>query len=81
MALHIDAFDQLSDSQFFDNQIDPYQTNNLHFDPSDPVVRRLLRAMAEELVRVDDPWAEEQVLAHLLPYDLFAPVGINKEFS
>ncbi|EGR7951413.1 sulfatase [Vibrio vulnificus] len=81
LALHIDAFGQLSESQFFDNQTDPYQTNNRHFDPNDPVVRRLLHAMAQELVRVDDPWAEEQVLAHLLPYDLFTQVGINKEFS
>ena len=80
LALHINASEQLEETQFFDNLQDPYQTNNLAFDPESPDLRRLLRAMAEELVRVDDPWAENRILAHLLPYDLFNICRTNKEF-
>ncbi|MBR9786878.1 MAG: sulfatase [Vibrionaceae bacterium] len=81
LALHIDAFGQLEKTQFFDNLQDPYQTNNLSFNPEEPDLRRLLRAMAEELVRTEDPWADGRVLAHLLPYDLFNNYGCEKERS
>lgn len=81
LALHIDDFGQVEKTQFFDNIQDPYQTNNLAFDPEQADLRRLLRAMAEELVRTDDPWADGRVLDHLLPYDLFIQSGTDKEFS
>ncbi|MGD8171358.1 sulfatase family protein [Vibrio sp. TRT 21S02] len=75
LALEIDGNYHLSRSLLFDDQQDPYQMNNLPFQPDSPTVRRLLRALAEELVRTEDPWASQQVLGHLLPYDLFSNKG------
>lgn len=75
LALEIDDNANLSCILFFDNSHDPYQLHNLSFTPSAPLERSLLAALAEELVRTNDPWATEQVLAELLPYQLFTNQG------
>ncbi|PWI32047.1 arylsulfatase [Vibrio albus] len=71
LAIDINTSHQITSTLLFDNQSDPYQFNNLPFEPDAPYVRHLLREMAKELVRVQDPWAEKGILANLLPYHLF----------
>ncbi len=75
LALEIDDNANLSRILFFDNHHDPYQLHNLSFTPSAPLERSLLAALAEELVRTDDPWVTDNVLAELLPYPLFTNQG------
>ncbi|HGF7478844.1 TPA: sulfatase [Vibrio mimicus] len=77
LALEINRQAELIATQLFDNQTDPYQLTNLPFEPQDPFVKPLLQLMAEELHRIQDPWAEQGILASLLPY----PVQSTKDNS
>jgi arylsulfatase A-like enzyme len=71
LAIDINTDNQITSTLLFDDRQDPYQCHNLTFEPEAPHIRHLLQEMAKELVRVEDPWAEEGILAHLLPYHLF----------
>ncbi|NVD06466.1 sulfatase [Vibrio sp. JPW-9-11-11] len=72
LALEVDTQGKLEHTLFFDNALDPYQLHNLSFNPDAPIERCLLRALAEELVRTDDPWVAQRWLTELLPYHLFS---------
>ncbi|KHD24711.1 arylsulfatase [Vibrio caribbeanicus] len=71
LAFEVERDGELSNVLFFDNLLDPYQRNNLTFNPDNHIERTLVTALAKELVRTDDPWAEEKWLSNLLPYELF----------
>lgn len=68
LALEVDTDYQLQATLLFDDQADPYQRNNLAFDPNQPFVRALLSRLANELKIIDDPWYQNRVLSHLIPY-------------
>jgi len=68
LALTINPAYQLEQILFFDDELDPYQQHNLTFDPHGTVERDLLQQLADELSRIDDPWANLGVLADMLTY-------------
>lgn len=58
----------LKTTQLFDDRADPYQLRNIPLN-SDPALKsQLLRALAAELKRTNDPWYVSKVLKDILPY-------------
>ncbi|UAB73863.1 sulfatase [Vibrio sp. SCSIO 43132] len=69
LVLTINRQRELDSVLLFDNQTDPYQLQSLDFNPTHSVEQALLLQLASELNRISDPWAEQQILADLIPYD------------
>ncbi len=59
---------ELVKTQFFNDDLDPYQQNNLPVDKNDPVVQHLLQEMAYWLNHSEDPWSEQKILADWINY-------------
>lgn len=70
LALTIDKKSRtLTKTLLFDDQKDPYQLKNLSPEEHPDVMRELLKAMAQELKRIEDPWYKEGILSNLIPYE------------
>ncbi|MFV0449330.1 MAG: sulfatase [Vibrio sp.] len=67
-ALQIDGHFKLDNMLLFDNKKDPYQLANISWQCPASLARNLLSQLADELYRIDDPWAEQKILNELLPY-------------
>lgn len=68
LVITIDRAEQFESALLFDNHIDPHQLHPLSFNPMGQLERELFTLLAQELSRIDDPWACRGVLSHWLPY-------------
>ena len=69
LELVIDRQHQLKSTKFFDDDLDPYQLNNLPVDKNGPVVKGLLKEMAYWLKHSDDPWYKDEILSNWIVYE------------
>ncbi|UJF18191.1 sulfatase [Vibrio sp. SS-MA-C1-2] len=68
LALEINEQNKLINTLYFNNIKDPYQLNNLPFNPNGKDEIELLRILAKELIRVEDPWYKRKILSKIVPY-------------
>ncbi|PKF81662.1 arylsulfatase [Vibrio sp. vnigr-6D03] len=68
LTLTINRNYQLEGILFFDNRNDPYQLSPLSFMSGETREKKLLKMLAFELERIQDPWAELVILPELLNY-------------
>jgi len=64
----IDRTQNLESTKFFNDNIDPYQLNNIPVEKDDPVVKGLLTELAYWLEKSEDPWHKEKILSDWIPY-------------
>ncbi|TRX71886.1 sulfatase [Carboxylicivirga sp. M1479] len=68
LELTINRDYQLKGTRLYNDDVDPYQLNNLSVDKNDPIVEHLLAELASELKRSNDPWYQNKVLADWINY-------------
>lgn len=69
LELKINKKKELEATQFFNDDKDPYQLENLTFDKNNEDVKKLLKELAYWLKRSNDPWYKEKILSDLIPYN------------
>jgi len=68
LELVIDRQHELKTTRFYDDNKDPYQMNNLDVNKENPIIQDLLKEMAAELKRSDDPWFRNNILGDWINY-------------
>ena len=68
LSLSITKDKKIQKVLFFDHKKDPYELNNLAFDPSSKIAKDLLKELAFWLKHSEDPWFEEKILENIIPY-------------
>ena len=69
LSITIDRQKQVKEVLLFDDANDPYQMEPLSHKEHPELFAALCKEMASLLKRADDPWAREQILKELIPYE------------
>ncbi|UXX81295.1 sulfatase [Reichenbachiella carrageenanivorans] len=59
----------LAESFMYDNVEDPYQLNKIPLDQKPTESKALLKILAEELKRTNDPWYQKKKYSEVIPYN------------
>ena len=69
LELTIDRSNKLTKVQFFNDQKDPYQVQNLDTEKNKRAYLRMLKELAKLLKNAEDRWYDEKILGNIIPYE------------